>query len=230
VRILVTRPLPDGEAIARRLAAMGHQALLAPLLTVKFLEGPPLNLASVQAVLVTSANGVRALARRTSERGIAMYAVGPQTAEAAHQEGFLHVRNADGDALALAEAVSNSANPGAGTLLHAAGEDSGHALCEALAASGFTTSREILYRIEKASQLPAEAARALRKGEVDAALFFSPKSASLFAECAARDDLSTERLAAICISANTADSLKGMAFSEVRIAAAPNQDALLACL
>jgi uroporphyrinogen-III synthase len=221
VRILVTRPLPDGEAIARRLAAMGHQALLAPLLTVKFLEGPPLNLASVQAVLVTSANGVRALARRTSERGIAMYAVGPQTAEAAHQEGFLHVRNADGDALALAEAVSNSANPGAGTLLHAAGEDSGHALCEALAASGFTTSREILYRIEKASQLPAEAARALRKGEVDAALF---------AECAARDDLSTERLAAICISANTADSLKGMAFSEVRIAAAPNQDALLACL
>ena len=230
MRVLVTRPLADGETIAHRLAAMGHQALLAPLLTVEFLEGSPLNLASVQAVLVTSANGVRALARRIAERDIAIYAVGPQSADAARQEGFLDVQSADADALALAEAVSNWSNPGSGILLHAAGEETNGALCEALEERGFKTRREILYRMKKRAHLPAEAIQALRKGEVDAVLFFSPKSASLFADCAARDGISTGGLAAVCISANTAAALKDLAFSEVRIAAAPNQDALLACL
>jgi uroporphyrinogen-III synthase len=226
----VTRPLQDGEAIARRLAAMGHQALLAPLLTVEFLDGPHLDLASVQAVLVTSANGVRALARRSPARDITIFAVGPQTADAAQEEGFLRIRSATGDAGKLAEAVSGWADPGAGALLHAAGEEAGDTLCEILSTRGFKIRREILYRMKKAAHLPAEAARAITKSEVGAALFFSPNSAALFADCVARDGLSTQRLAAICISANTAEALKSVAFSEIRIAAAPNQDALLACL
>jgi uroporphyrinogen-III synthase len=130
----------------------------------------------------------------------------------------------------LADAVSGCADPGAGILLHAAGEDAGSALSEKLTAVGFRTRRQTLYRVEKSAQLPPHASRALRQGEVDAALFFSPKSAALFAECAVRDGLSTDRLIAICISANTADALKGLAFSEMRIASAPNQTALLACI
>ena len=69
MRILVTRPAEDGAEIARLLAAMGHQALLAPLLTVRIHDGPPLSLAGIQAVLATSANGVRALAARTARAG-----------------------------------------------------------------------------------------------------------------------------------------------------------------
>ena len=41
------------------------------------------------------------------------------------------------------------------------------------------------------------------KTGLDAALFFSPKSAALFAECAARDGLAANRLIAVCISSNT---------------------------
>ena len=37
--LLVTRPLEDGEETARQLALRGHQALLAPLLTTRFLDG-----------------------------------------------------------------------------------------------------------------------------------------------------------------------------------------------
>ena len=230
MRILVTRPLQDGEEIASRLAAMGHEALLAPLLTVRLLEDAPLDIAGVQAILVTSANGARALARRVSSRDIAIFTVGPQSAEAAKQEGFLRIRSADGDAGMLADAVSGWADPGAGIMLHAAGQDSGSVLSEKLTALGFQTRRQNLYRMERAAHLPPDAANALRQGKVGAALFFSPKSAALFAECAVRDELSTDRLIAICISANTAGALKGLAFAEMRIAAAPNQTALLACI
>lgn len=230
MRILITRPRQDGEDIARRLAGMGHESLLAPLLAVRFLEGPPLDLAGVQAVLATSANGIRALARRSANRDVAIFAVGPQSAQAARDEGFLRIRNADGDAAALAEAVSTSADPGAGFLLHAAGEEAGEALCEALKERGFRAIRKILYRMEKAAHLPSGAAQAIRDGKVDAALFFSPGSAALFADCVTRDGLSTGRLTAICISSKTAAALKGLAFAEIRIAAAPNQDALLAAI
>jgi len=230
VRILVTRPLADGEAIARRLADMGHRALLAPLLTPRFLEGPVLDLSQTQAILITSANGVRALAGRTPKRDIPIYAVGPQSAQAARGEGFLRVRSAAGDAGALAQAVSGWADPAAGVLLHAAGEEAGDGLCQNLTAHGFATRRANLYRMEKAVHLPAAATLALRQGEVDAALFFSPKSAALFAECARRDGVSAAGMTAICISANTAEALKDLRLADIRIAAAPNQDALLACL
>ena len=44
MKVLVTRPAEDGAEIAQRLAAMGHEALLAPLLDgANFLDGPPLD-------------------------------------------------------------------------------------------------------------------------------------------------------------------------------------------
>lgn len=229
MRILLTRPLKEGEKIARWLSRLGHQALLAPLLRIEFLVRP-LDLSQVQAVLVTSANGVRALAGCVSRRDIPIFAVGPQTAAAAGKLGFIHVRDAAGNALSLAEAAGRWADPKAGLLLHAASEESASTLCETLAAAGFRTRREVLYRLEKATKLPPEAVSAVRHGEVDAALFFSPQSAALFADCAAHADIATERMIAVCISANTARALKGLSFAEIRVASEPNRAALLACL
>ena len=230
MRILVTRPAEDGAEIARLLADMGHEAVLAPLLTVQIFDGPKLALDGMQAILATSANGVRALAVRSDARDVPVFAVGPQTADAAAQAGFIRVRNADGDAVALADAVSGWADPKAGVLLHAAGAEGSGWLAEALAAKGFQVRREILYRVEAAAQLPDIAAQALRENSVQAALFFSPRSAQIFADRVAQGGLATAGLLAVCISAKTADAFKGLSFAEFRIAAAPNQAALLACL
>jgi len=230
MRILVTRPAQDGADIARRLADMGHEALLAPLLTVQIQDGPPLMLDGVQAVLATSANGVRALAARTPARDVPLFAVGPQTAEAAALAGFIRVRSADGDATALAAAACDWADPRAGALLHAAGKNGSGVLADALTAKGFQVRREILYRVEPARHLPAAAVRALQDNAIQAALFFSPQSARIFADCATRAGVSTVGLLAVCISANTANALHGLTFAEVRVAPAPNQSALLACL
>lgn len=230
MRILVTRPAEDGAEIARLLADMGHQAVLAPLLTVQIFDGPPLALEGVQAIVATSANGVRALAARSAARDVPLFAVGPQTAEAALRAGFIRVRNADGDAVALADAVSGWADPEAGVLLHAAGVEGSGWLAEALAAKGFQVRREVLYRVEAAAQLPDAVVQALGENSVQAALFFSPRSAEIFADRVSRAGLSTAGLLAVCISAKTADALKGLPFSTIKVAATPNQAGLLACL
>src|SRR3954463_10970701 len=140
MKILVTRPLADGQEIATRLAELGHQALLAPLLEPRFFDGPEPALDDVQAILATSANGIRALIRRTPRRDIPIFAVGPQTAEEATKAGFAEVRSADGDAVALAEAAARWARP-EGVLLHVCGEDAPGRLADTLADRGFPVRR-----------------------------------------------------------------------------------------
>jgi uroporphyrinogen-III synthase len=225
MRILVTRPVEDGEDIAARLAEMGHQALLAPLLAVRFHDGPEPDLEDVQAILATSANGIRALARRTARRDFSIFAVGPQTAEEARKSGFTEIKNADGDAKALAEAATCWASH-KGVLLHVCGEDAPGTLAENLSLRGFQVRRVVLYAIEPAAQLPPEAVAALKAGALDAAMFFSPRSARIFGVLA--DGLPTESLAALCISAATAQALVSLSFARVAVAARPNQAAMLA--
>ena len=60
---------------------------------------------------------------RTTRRDLAIFAVGPQTTEEAQAARFTDVRNADGDAKALAQAAAQWAKPQDGTLLHVCGEE-----------------------------------------------------------------------------------------------------------
>src|SRR4051812_38556786 len=144
MKILLTRPREDAEETARLLAAQGHEPLVAPLLATNFHDGPPLSLAGIQAVLATSANGVRALAGRTQERQVPLFAVGPQTAQAATDAGFTQVRNADGNAERLGQSAQDWARADQGTLLHVHGGPGPSTLAESLRRSGFKVQEEIL--------------------------------------------------------------------------------------
>ena len=227
MHVLVTRPVEDGEEIAARLAEMGHTALLAPLLSTHFSDGPEPDLREVQAILATSAHGIRALIRRTARRDLPIFAVGPQTTQEARQAGFTDIRNADGDARALAEATSRWTSPDKGVLLHVCGEEAPGTLADDLDARGFSVRRAVLYRVEAAPVLPPAARAGLSQGALDAALFFSPRSARIF--CGLAHGLPTQKLIALCISPVTAKALS-LSFAQVRIAPAPNQASLLALL
>src|SRR5882672_1193895 len=121
MRLLVTRPREDAVSFAELLRARGHTPIVAPIMDVRPHDGPPIALEGVQALLATSANGARALALRTRKRNIALYAVGPQTAEAAKSAGFKTVHSAEGDSTALVEFVAERADPAKGLLLHEIG-------------------------------------------------------------------------------------------------------------
>jgi uroporphyrinogen-III synthase len=225
MRILVTRSLEDGMEIAARLAERGHRALLAPLLTPRFLGGPEPGFEDIQAVLVTSANGIRALSRRTARRDLPIFAVGPQSADEARKSGFTDVRSADGDAKALAEATMRWASRDA-VLLHVCAEDAPGSLAEILTRNGFMVRRCALYAIEPATTLSSEAKAALQDGTVDAVMLFSPRTARIFAALA--DGLPTDGITALCISPATAQALAPMTFARVAVAERPNQNAMLA--
>src|SRR5262249_44075047 len=91
MRVLITRPREDAEPFARARIVLGNEPVIEPLHEIDYLEGAPLDLIGVQAILLTSANGARAPALRTPRRDIAVIAVGPATAGAARAAGFANV-------------------------------------------------------------------------------------------------------------------------------------------
>lgn len=229
MRILVTRPREDGEATVAKLKSLGHEAIAAPLLDIRLREDVTVDLTGVQAILATSANGIRAFERATQRRDLRVLAVGPQTAEAARLAGFTQVENAAGDAANLAEAAARWARPQDGALLHAQAQETRGGLSERLRALGYDVRNLVLYEAVAVESLPTDAAEALQSGKLDAAMFYSPRSARVFFNCVVNAGIAqtTSGISALCISKPTADSLRPLVFREILIAARPDSEAML---
>ena len=172
MRVLITRPQPAAAALAARLAAVGHEAVIEPLLTIvpetDARERLAQALAGAQAVLLTSANGAEGAAAATERRDLRVFAVGDATARAARAAGFAEVESAGGDVASLVALVRARLAPGDGALVHARGADAAGDLAGDLAGSGFTLRRVTLYRAIPRKSLDSRVIAALLGRRIDA--------------------------------------------------------------
>jgi uroporphyrinogen-III synthase len=227
LRVLITRPVAEAQALARLLEARAHAVSIEPLLSVEPLP-VALELAGVQAIAVTSANASPALG---AARHLPVFAVGAASAAAARAAGCAYVESAEGDAASLARLIAASCRPEDGAILHASGTEVRPGLAEALRAAGFRVRRQAVYRARPAQALSASTRGALREG-IDAVLLFSPRTALLFAELVMRHGLGRYMgcTDACCLSAAVAEPCRKLAWRRVRIAARPDQGALVELL
>jgi uroporphyrinogen-III synthase len=226
--VLVTRPEPGASETAARLAALGRQPLVAPVLriaprVVSLTRSP-------QAVLVTSGNALPALP--TSLHGRPLLAVGEATAARARAAGFATVHSAGGDAAALAALVARLCRPRDGSLLLVSGAGQGGRLAAALRTQGFCVQRRVAYAAEPVAALPDAALAALQAGEVRAALFFSAETARVFVALLRRalPDQAVRDVAALALSPSVERTLRPLPWRAIRVASHPNQDELLTLL
>lgn len=228
MRILITRPQEDAAAFAGRLAACGVESLIVPLMEIVFAPGVDVDLAGVRAVLLTSANGARALAVSDSARHVPVIAVGPATAQAAREAGFSVMAVAGGDVVSLAQTVRDTLAPQDGALLHISGSVVAGDLAGALGADGYTVRRLTAYDARTTTTLPEVAAQALRAGTLAGAAFFSPRSAATFARLVAdaRLDGTLGPLAGYCLSDAVARELGAPPWGGLRVAPRPDGEAL----
>ncbi len=234
MRVLVTRPREDAAAFAAELANNNHEALIEPLLEVEYLGAADsgLDLESAQALLFTSANGVRAFARIEESCDLPVYGVGDATAALARGAGFKEVYSASGDVLALAKLVTARLNPKGGTLLHVAAAKVAGDLQGLLQKSGFEIERHVLYRTEVRSAFSAQVCGFLTSGKIEAVTLFSPRTARTFANLVLAANLQgcLEDIFVVCLSQAVADQVAHLNWKGVRVAAEPNKEALMACL
>jgi uroporphyrinogen-III synthase len=228
-RILITRPREDAEPLAAELVRRGFSALVQPMLEIRTLDGPPLNLEGVQALLCTSANGVRATAARTTRRDLPVLAVGDATARAARDAGFAQVESAGGDVESLARLAAGRLDPAAGRLLHAAGTAVAGDLAGDLGRAGFTVERHVLYAAEPVTELGHDAVQGLYAGTIDAVLFFSPRTGRSFVKVVQKAGLA-DRLGgvvALCLSEAVGTAVRTVDWQAIHVARQPDQAALL---
>lgn len=237
MRLLITRPKEDAEPLAKILRDKGHEPVLFPLLTIK----PEAEGASqlktfkdedVQALLVTSANGMRHFARADKRRNFKIMAVGDATGEAAREAGFKEIECASGDVDGLAKMVKEKCDPKKGTLLHVAGSRLAGDLKGMLEKDGFTYARVVLYSADKTTELSLTLSQEIKAGKIDGVLLYSPRTSTAFAELARKGGVQghLKNMTAYCLSDAVAKNLDGTTFKEVKTAKTPDQAALLSLL
>jgi len=178
-RIWITRTQPGADVTADRVRALGHDSVVAPLLAVSLVPDVAVDLGGVAALAFTSANGVRAFADLSGERGLKVFAVGAATAQAARSVGFKSVLSADGDVEALAEGIAARRGELRGAVLHPGALEPAGDLAGALEKQGVEARRLILYETAPV-ELPAAEAEALAHS--DAVLLHSPRAAQVLAK------------------------------------------------
>jgi len=101
-RLLILRPQPGAGATAARAAALGFDAIVAPLFAIEPVAWEPPGAGGYDAVMMTSANAARMGGGGLDAwRGHRLYVVGAATAAAARTAGFGEIVTGSRDAAAL---------------------------------------------------------------------------------------------------------------------------------
>jgi len=229
MRVLVTRPEPDGERTAAKLRDRGCEVMLAPLLRVEPVEA--VLDGAWHVVALTSVNAVRAIAGHPKLKkllALPAYAVGGRTADAAVALGFVNVVSADGDAGDLVRVMKTHLRGGA-RVLHLAGEDRAGDLAGGLAGAAIDVETVVVYRAVAASAFPQDVRDALSAGKLDGVLHFSRRTAETYIDCAATAGISDQALAPVhyCLSQQVAEPLAAAGAGIIRTAGRPAEAALL---
>ena len=173
MRLVVTRPQPDGARTAAALRERGHDVLEAPLMQVEPL-GADLS-GGWGAVIVTSANAPAAIAGNPDLAALTklpVIAVGRRSAEAAREAGFSDIRSAGGDLRDLIRLVVARRADAKAPLLYLAGEDRAADLVGELVVHGVAAEMRVVYRAVTAP-FPSATDRGIagRRGRRGAAFF-----------------------------------------------------------
>jgi uroporphyrinogen-III synthase len=233
MRILLTRPEPDGEKTAAKLRTLGHEPVMASLLRI-ILHAPPADLAEPEALLLTSRNAVRAVShwpQATGWRHRPVFVTGHGTGDAARQAGFADVRSADGDAAALAAFVMAGIGPEVRPILYPAARDRSEDFLEILRAKGYDIRVVEAYRAEIAASLDPAVCEELRFSRIDAVLLYSRRTAEAFHRAVERAGLASAIAGTriLALSARVAEPMSDFG-AEVIVAPHPDEDSLLALL
>lgn len=221
MRVLITRPEEDAREFETLLREHGHEPVTEPLLSIEYEEGPAITVDQYGLLVFTSANGVRAAARRLNARSTPVLAVGPATTAEARKSGFTDVVTSTGEGTqGILEYLKAHPSLLRSPMLHISGTDVAGDLSSMAAGMGANLARLQLYRAVPATGISDRLRAHLRDATLDAATFFSPRTAKIFCDLVQAAGLAdtTGRMAACAISSNTANSLKTLTFRKVLVA------------
>jgi uroporphyrinogen-III synthase len=231
-RVLITRPEPGAARTGKRLEELGFEPVILPLTEIRTVAADLRADRTFDAVAVSSANALRHADRALLQAlaGLPVFAVGPQTAEAAAAAGFSAPMAGPGNGEGLASLMAQRLPLGA-RVAYLCGRVRASSFEEALAVAGIDASPIETYDTSMLDRADEELEAKLGKEPFGAVLLHSRIGAEAFSTLTDRSVISLlfSRSALICMSERVALPLARFG-GRVLVAAAPREEAMLGLL
>ncbi|WP_417433434.1 uroporphyrinogen-III synthase [Hoeflea sp.] len=250
MRVLVTRPEPGGQRTADQLARLGHVPVLMPLFETVVTAGlddlPPAEV--IGGLIATSARAFAMFGNGgvsgTGLVDVPVHAVGPATAQAAREAGFVHVAEGGGTAEALTATLTHLLDRDAddgqpagsavrpGGLVYLAGVPRTRVIETALEGGNHGFKVVECYKMEEISYSTDILKSDFLSPSPDVVLFYSANAARWFSELidAANLAKTLDFTRFLCLSPAIANQLREIWRERVTVAERPDEDSLLASL
>ncbi len=232
-RVLITRPEPGAARTSKRLQALGFKPVCLPLTEIRptFAELPAGN--DFDAVAFPSVNAVR-YARPALLRAVASlpaFAVGRATAEAATKAGFKNPTIGPGYGERLATLMAGRLARGT-RVVYLCGRVRTNDFEETLRAAGIEVTPVEAYDTVELDYTDAELAIMLGNEVFDAVLLYPRMATQALARLTDRSVMPPllANAAFICMSKRVAAPVVAIGKENIRIAVAPDEEAMLARL
>jgi uroporphyrinogen-III synthase len=230
--VLILRPADSAAATAAAVRAMGFAPVLLPL--AKIVDtGNPIPAGRFDAVALTSGAAARVDSARRPDAlsailSLPAYCVGAATAGAARKAGWQAVRSADGDAADLARMLIRDFAGRKAKVLYLCGHDRAFDLSAAIRPHEILVVAVAVYRAELIEPACDDLIGHIRR--CDTVLLYSARTARHFFAMAARCRADLSKLTLLAISETVAAVIPAELRSAARVAAQPEEPAMLALL
>ena len=229
MKVLVTRPVERAPATIKALASHCIIAVCEPMLVLRPVSAAAIRPRQFQALLITSMGAAEILGSTVSDRSVTIYAVGDATAHTVRERGFYNVRSAGGDVSNLFDLVKQSSDPLGGPLLHVGSDEVAGDLVDRLRVHGFCAERVVIYQMQEAVRFSEHTLVAFQKKEIEAVLFFSPRSARTFEKLFSLQQrpIILDDVSVFCLSRAIAQEINQIGWSEVVVCQKPTMTSLI---
>jgi uroporphyrinogen-III synthase len=225
MKLIITRPKADAEALVPKLATLGHDALICPLMEIRQRADVQLPDIAIQAVCASSANGLDADIDWRRLTHLPFLAVGPQSAEAARRRGFETIAIAQGGNLqSLATLIAEKLAPATGAVLYLSGQEISGDLAALVRPSDIHVERLIVY--DALEIVPDHLAQMI--ADANGVLLYSPRAARLWLNAAAAAQADVTAKLHFCLSQNVAAQLPQLL--PISVAGTPDESGMMELL
>ena len=180
MHILLTRPLEDCLEMILKFKSLGHQVSHLPLLEINKVDYHEESFLDIKAIIFTSANAVKYLNLKKTNKNVLCFCVGNATEKKARSAGFQKVISADGNVENLKELILQYFDPKAGKMIYVSGENISIDLDKELLNEGYNVKRIINYRTIHRKKFDENFINELKQNLPDIIYVYSQNSASSF--------------------------------------------------
>ena len=227
MRLWVTRPATDAEVLQADLLVQGHEVVIEPLLSVDLRDSGIFNIADIQALIVTSRNGLRAivsLPQANSLMELPLFTVGAGTATTARAYGFQKVFEGPSSAEKLLAVIQANTLSDRGGLLYFTAETKAVDLGYHLRQSGYHVREYVVYVTRPINYLSSTLISQIVVGTIQGVILLSPRTAQIYVDLIEKYQLAlyAQRMVHFCLSQAVSNKLLALRPREILISERPN--------